>query len=125
MVHNCSCEESLYILDLTKGNSKRIEITLDEDLTGYSADLIIRKSLQLPPVLKKTVDVLGDTVLFELLPEETDALIIDSNAASMKYIWGVDVYNAQNVRVSIIPKTGEAIPLCRVYPDVAGGSDGI
>lgn len=121
MTCNNVCNNDSFILELTKGNSKRIEITLNELLDGYFADFVIRKNLQSPAIVKKTVEVIGKLIVIELQPDETDLLTLD-NSSSSRYVWGVDVFkkdDVEDIRVSIIPKTGAATPICIVYSDVA------
>lgn len=120
---NNMCED--FAIKCTKGNVKTFTIKIKSKNTtsGFQADFSVRKDYKSRVLLSKTFDIIDGQLSIYLSSEETSALPLENNQACTKYIWGVEIFNPDGERYSLIPKSGEHAPYFLLFPSAVAGNN--
>ena len=115
---NCECKCNDNTIKCVFSKTKTLTFNFDSDLDEYSAQFVVRKDLNTPAVLSKTInDLEGKSFDVTLTPQDNSVYTFANNEDMNEYIWGLDLFK-QGERIQVFPKTGANAPHFLVFKNV-------
>lgn len=113
-------DESSLLIKGRKGDSASFTFEFNQDITEYTIDFYIQKSVNSEAIItKEFTNPTTTSITVNLSQTDTKKLTAQANSYST-YFWGLKIRKGSDFAQTLIPQEFKNPPMMYIYPEIGG-----